>query len=282
MTKTCYLLAINLILMQSFAGQVNSPQNQNSLINAVKSNDVDSFSALYTNNDVHQKDEFGKNALTYAAANGNEFMIKCILQAGGDINSRDYLNKTPLMYAVSKAGNLKIVELLLQAGANPAAIDNQHNSVLMYAVLYGDLSIVEMLLKKNHNMNLVNSAGLNVLNLAITQNADLQIIEALLKNGCDTESRAAIGGYTSLMHAVYCGRDDVVKELILNGADQNAKDFSGMNARQLAESLGRTQCVREFKMAKLYKYLRIAKYSVVASVVLTGAVVCLQLLPRQI
>ena len=47
MTKTCYLLAINLILMQSFAGQVKSPHNQNSLINAVKSNDVDLFSALY-------------------------------------------------------------------------------------------------------------------------------------------------------------------------------------------------------------------------------------------
>jgi ankyrin repeat protein len=274
MTSNYSLIATSLILMQCFAGQLSPLQNNNSLINAVKSNDLELFSALLNKNDVHQKDEFGKTALAYAAANGNEYMINCILQAGADINARDNLNKTPLMYAVSKAGNLKIVELLLEAGANPSVIDIQHNSVLMYAVLYADLAIVKLLLKKNHNMNLVNHAGLNILNLAITQNAGYEVIKALIDYGCDTESRAFIGGYTSLMHAVYCGRDDVVKELLLNGADQNATDFSGMNARQLAESLGRTQCVRAFKMAKLYKYLRIAKYCTLASVVLTGAVVC--------
>jgi ankyrin repeat protein len=276
MTINYSLIAISLIFMQNFAGQLSPLQNNNSLINAVKANDLDSFSALLNKNDVHQKDEFGKTALAYAAANGNEYMINCILQAGADINARDYLNKTPLMYAVSKAGNFKIVELLLKAGANPSAIDNQHNSVLMYAVLYGDLAIIQILLKKNHNINTVNSSGLNVLNLAITQNAGHEVIKALIKYGCDTESRATIGGYTSLMHAVYCGRDDVVKELLLNGANQNALDLSGMTARQLAESLGRTQCVRAFKMAKFYKYLRIAKYSVVTSVVLTGAIVCLK------
>lgn len=268
------LLAICSIFIQNFAGEVNPLQNQSSLINAVKSNDLESFSALCNKNDVHQIDEYGKTALAYAAANGNEYMINCILQAGADINARDNLNKTPLMYAVSRAGNLKIVELLLEAGANPSVIDIKNNSVLMYAVLYGDLPIVKMLLKKNHNMNLVNHVGLNVLNLAITQNAEFQVIEALLKHGCDTESRATIRGYTSLMHAVYCGRDDIVKELLLYGADQNAIDLSGMNARQLAESLGRTQCVRAFKMAKLFKYLRIAKYCTLASVVLTGAIVC--------
>lgn len=282
MRSTYFLIAISLIFMQNFAGQVNPLENKNSLINAVKSNDLELFSALLNKNDVHQIDEFGKTALAYAAANGNEYMINCILQAGADINARDNLNKTPLMYAVSKAGNIKIVELLLEAGANPSVIDTQHNSVLMYAVLYGDLDIVKLLLKKNHNINTVNSAGLNLLNLAITQNAGYEVIKALIDYGCDTESRATIGGYTSLMHAVYCGRNDVVKELLLNGADQNAIDFSGMNARQIAESLGRTQCIRAFKMANFYKYLRIAKYSAVASVVLTGAVVCLQLLPRQI
>jgi ankyrin repeat protein len=274
MAIPCSLIAISLIFMQSFAGQLNPVQNQNSLINAVKSNDLELFSALLNKNDVHQKDEFGKTALAYAAANGNEYMINCILQAGADINARDNLNKTSLMYAVSKAGNIKIVELLLEAGANPSVIDTQHNSVLMYAVLYGDLDIVKLLLNKNHNMNLVNSAGLNVLNLAITQNAEFQVIKDLIMYGCDTESRAAIGGYTSLMHAVYCGRDDVVKELLLNGADQNALDLGGMTARQLAESLGRTQCVRAFKMAKLFKYLRVAKYCTLASVAVWGVVVC--------
>ena len=256
-----FLLIISTIFFSNSSGQIDQIKHKNNLIQAVKSNDLELFSKLLSEkSDVHQIDDQGKSALAYAVSNSNEFMVRCLIQSGADINVRDKINKTPLMYAVSKSGNLKIVELLLQAGANPYGIDIHNNSVLMYAVLYSDLQIVDLLLKKNHNINTVNSTGYNVLNLAITNNADYKVIKALIKYGCDTESKSIIGGYTSLMHAVYCGRDDVVTELLLNGADHNAIDINGLTAQQIAVAFGRTKCVNAFRKAKIYKYLRIAKY----------------------
>lgn len=58
-----------------------------------------------------------------------------------------------------------------------------------------------------------------------------EIVEILLKNGVDANSRISKGKYTALMYASY-RRDsiEIVKLLIEYGADVNLKDYRGQTA----------------------------------------------------
>src|ERR1700741_4791845 len=80
------------------------------------------------NIDLNIQDKQGLNALYHAIINGNDEVVKALLDAcarGTEIcpwvNMRDKIQLTPLARAAIDE-NFEIVKLLLQAGANPTAI----------------------------------------------------------------------------------------------------------------------------------------------------------------
>ena len=75
---------------------------------------------------------------------GNEDMIKLLLEFGADVNGTNSEGVTPLMFACIK-GHLQIVRLLVESGALVFQSDRSDSCSLVYASKNGHLDVVEHL-----------------------------------------------------------------------------------------------------------------------------------------
>ncbi|XP_046329919.1 ankyrin repeat and KH domain-containing protein 1-like [Haliotis rufescens] len=91
-----------------------------------------------------------ENILHLACDGLNVEMVKYILTQNivDDINSREWLGKTPLMNAAERE-NKEAFDLLVQKGANLTLVDNHDNNILHFASKGGNLDIVEYILAQN-------------------------------------------------------------------------------------------------------------------------------------
>ncbi|XP_053593899.1 putative ankyrin repeat protein RF_0381 [Microplitis demolitor] len=175
-----------------------------------------------------------KNGYTFlhlAAESGNKEILSLLLCDGANVNSKAINSLTPLHLAAEKK-HLRIVELLLDYGA---FIDCTDTSALRYgstplhfAVENGYAKIVEFLVKKGANVN-VKPRGNDTLLFMAAKIGHLAIVQYFLKHGahingtCVDEGKT---GYTPLHIACKNNHKDVVEQLRSEGADSNliAKD----------------------------------------------------------
>lgn len=89
-----------------------------------------------------------------AVANGSYKLLKALLGAGADVNTKDTHGNTPLHLAVV-SGNVKVVSALLKAGADKSinTEDEDGKIPLHYAAANGSLKILKYLLKKGAGIN---------------------------------------------------------------------------------------------------------------------------------
>jgi hypothetical protein len=124
--------------------------------------------------DLDSKDSNGQTPLSWAAAKGNEAVVKLLLEKGADLESKDKkYGRTPLSWAAesghkavegtkleskSKHGQTslswaarkgyKAVVKLLEKGADLESKDNYGQTPLSYAAERGDEAVVKLLLEK--------------------------------------------------------------------------------------------------------------------------------------
>ena len=80
--------------------------------------------------------KYKSTALHLAAANSkNPEIIQTLINAGADVEQKNYLGETPLIMAVSMNENTKISTHLIKLGADVLATDYQGHTVYEYAVL---------------------------------------------------------------------------------------------------------------------------------------------------
>ncbi|KAJ5183447.1 hypothetical protein N7492_001063 [Penicillium capsulatum] len=72
--------------------------------------------------DLNVPDNAGNTPLQIASLNGEAPIVKFLLDAGCEINTKNIDKDTPLIDAVEN-GNVKVVKLLLEAGANPRTVN---------------------------------------------------------------------------------------------------------------------------------------------------------------
>ncbi|CEJ54271.1 hypothetical protein PMG11_00590 [Penicillium brasilianum] len=72
--------------------------------------------------DLNVPDNAGNTPLQVASLNGEEQIVKFLLDAGCEINTKNIDKDTPLIDAVEN-GNVDVVKLLLDAGANPRTVN---------------------------------------------------------------------------------------------------------------------------------------------------------------
>jgi ankyrin repeat protein len=104
------------------------------LITAVFENNVNIALCLVENGaqpDIVDQ-EFGLTALSWAIKQGDDQMVKKLVEADADTNAVDFLNQTPLIHAVEGRKN-KIVKFLLDEKANINYIDGTGRNALWYA-----------------------------------------------------------------------------------------------------------------------------------------------------
>jgi hypothetical protein len=90
-----------------------------------------------------------KSALMLLCARGSSDIksIKILLEAGANVNLKDKYGHTALMLAAISHANLDIFVLLLVAGADPMIKDERGRTALDMAKLEGNLKIVKFLEK---------------------------------------------------------------------------------------------------------------------------------------
>ncbi|XP_063770004.1 KN motif and ankyrin repeat domain-containing protein 1 [Pseudophryne corroboree] len=126
--------------------------------------------------------------------------------------------------------------------------DGNGNTALHYSVSHSNFEIVKLLLDADVcNVNHQNKAGYTPIMLAalaaVEATKDMQVVEELFSCG-DVNAKASQAGQTALMLAVSHGRIDMVKALLVCGADVNIQDDEGSTALMCASEHGHVEIVK--------------------------------------
>lgn len=197
-------------------------------VTAATSGNVENFKLIVdAGGDVNLKDFAGRTPLMLFLMMPSEKIdlldiIDYIASKGGDINVKDAENKTAITIAIDK-GRADIVKKLLEAGAD-ATVD-----ALTYAIKYAmDIYIIKAIVEKGADVNGKDTDGYSLLGTATLYNEGMtnEIVKFLVENGADVNTRSR--GVPIISMIAETEKVDLMEFLISKGADVNAKDDKGV------------------------------------------------------
>jgi ankyrin repeat protein len=157
---------------------------------------------------------------------------------------RDAAAKERVAEEKAKA-RLECIRLLVGAGANMEARDSIDRTPLLWAATMGNLALMDALLSgelgKKANIHAANKKGRNALHLAAESNHE-KMVELLLRRGANPNA-VSDGRWTALHNACQAGHVGVVKLLLAYGANVNAQLSNEVTALHWACLNGHTQVV---------------------------------------
>jgi ankyrin repeat protein len=184
--------------------------------------------------------EFEEMSFLTAVYEQNFSTIEEMVEAGVNVNAKDYYNISALMYAL-RGDSLNIIRYLLFKGADVNATDFYGTSVLMYAILGGKKDVALDILPHIKNINHQDQNGYTALFYA-AQEDDLILSEALLNVGADIHPKSNVGT-NALMHAAAFGSFYVADFLLFHGAEVNLQAKDGSTAMHLAAFYGNNEMI---------------------------------------
>lgn len=183
-------------------------------------------------------------SLLKAASIGDAFIVRALMDAGADVDTRDRNAQTPLMAAASKS-HMEVLEALLAAGAdvNAQRVDGQ--TALISAAFDGRAEVVHVLLSHDADPNLSTERGTTAL-IGAAYKGNTQIVQALLAAGADVDAKEK-DGQTALIGAAYKGHTEIVRILLASGADTSIAKDDGSTALTAALDAGNDKIVQLIK-----------------------------------
>lgn len=179
--------------------------------------------------------------LTTAALHHDHTLALALLQAGISVTYTDAEGRDALWYAAQQ-GNLALVKALMAAGALPSLSDKAGDTPLHVASQQGHVEAINALLAKGKGasttalLKQVNTKGSTALHLASAA-GQRRAVDALLTAGADIDQRDHAGN-TSLIVAVINHRYDVIKLLLQRGAGLDKRNNNKKTALDIADQLG--------------------------------------------
>lgn len=190
--------------------------------------------------DVNTVDSANRTPLHWAAERSNPKITELLLKKRADVNAKDRDGMTPLHMAISKGcgvvnDSIETVRVLLDRGADP----NAKTFVYNQSGDLGELLMATLGIDPQENGN-------TPLHFAVHGNPEF--VELLLEKGADVNVKSFVYGYgmTPLYSTIkYACRDHkrIAKMLIDNGADMDASGENGNVALHLAACSGNIEIV---------------------------------------
>ncbi|CAG8981960.1 hypothetical protein HYALB_00004822 [Hymenoscyphus albidus] len=188
--------------------------------------------------DVNFTDEEGFTALYTASGMGNYLAVESLLKMGADPNK--VFETWASLLAAASEGYIDSIRVLLEGGASPDIPTADSNMTpLSCAANKGYLDIYRLLLSKGAGINsplIVPPVLCDMLEnyIGIHHNStQLDVIKFLVENGADVNAKDS-DGMTALSNAVYLGNETVVQYLLENRADANIPDDLGRSTLYFA------------------------------------------------
>ncbi len=162
-------------------------------------------------------DKKGRRILDMAVASGSTESCRILLAAGADAKGK--------LWSALRSGNNELVDLVLTYGARVNEFDRLGGHPLSYALENKRYDIMELLLERGANPNLMRSEIESWLGAAI-RTGDRRLTDTLLANGACSDNQITADGHTLLGWAIARGWEEVALQLIDEGADVRAREPS--------------------------------------------------------
>ena len=214
------------------ASQIGDVEKLQNILKQIQAHEINT--ALETMA-MPMESSFCGTPVAFAAANGHMDVLRCLVENGGDINSRRLVRIysddhkcdkcTPLMIA-SEKGHINVVKFLIGQGAYTDLQNTEGETALHFVVrAKGDsVGISRRLIENGADVNARTHNKHTPLMLA-SSNDDINLVNFLLKNGANVNLEDD-QGRSALHYAVrdsYHDTCDVVRCLISAGANVNAR-----------------------------------------------------------
>jgi ankyrin repeat protein len=161
------------------------------------------------------------NALLDAVRAGDRPEAVRLIEQGADVNAADPLGTTPLMWA-ARYGDAVVVERLLRAGAKASAENVFGVTPMAEAALIGSEPVIRELLAAGVDADSPNPEGETALMLVV-RTGRIDAAEVLIDAGADVNAKERWAGQTALMWAAAQLQPQMVKLLLANGAEIDAR-----------------------------------------------------------
>src|SRR5215472_8241927 len=165
-----------------------------------------------------------------AIRENNLARLKSLTASGAGANSRDARGSTPLMHAAA-IGSLEAMKILLQAGADVNAKNGLDTTALIWGAL--DPAKVRILVEAGANVNARSRLGRTPLLVAASRPGSADAIRLLLSKGADSKV-ADVRGSKPLIEAARVDDIEMMRLLLNAPANINAGGFVGETALSLA------------------------------------------------
>jgi ankyrin repeat protein len=204
--------------------------------------------ALHQGAKVDARNSKGRTPLILAAQAGRLDIIKLLVASGADVNARTTTETggTVLGFAL-EGNNREAVEYLIAHGAEIELRSRNGMTPLFYAASTGQDDMIQLLLSKGANLNVMglsDSLGNYLTPLMIAGIHDHpETLKLLVAKGAKVDKRNNVGA-TALMEIAKRPQPGILKLLIERGADVNARSTHGQTALMYAASNGQLENIK--------------------------------------
>ena len=170
--------------------------------------------------------EMGTTPLIKSAAGGHEECVRMLLDRGADVTKENWYG--PALHCAAEAGAVTSINMLLSKNVDVNKRDHDGRTALFCATLSGHPNAIETLLSNGADVNAGGHIGETPLGLAINWQLSKEIVRMLLINGADTEVLLAHCGNTTVLHeACFVGSEGLARLLLEYKSNVDATDDKG-------------------------------------------------------
>lgn len=200
---------------------------------------------LFMSEILSAQEDFGQDPLYIATIKADTVAAKKALADGADINRQSDNGYTALMWASTYSNRApydKMAKFLIHAGADVNIPAKDGTTAILEAAESSE-EITKLLLNKGADINARKDDGRGIFTSVIfgilMGTVDLKFAEFILSKGGDVNEAASSGdveGWAAIHYAASNENGELIKFLIKNGADVNAKTADGKTPLSLAGS----------------------------------------------
>ena len=253
--KQIYLLIALAIFPIFLLANQEGKKDKISLHSAAFNGEIEIVKTLISNGArVYAIDNEGRTPLHIVAFNGDKKIAKILISKGANVNSQDKYGETPL-HSAAFNGEIEIVKTLISNGADVNVKNKEGKTPLHIALLslekVGNQK-TEVSISRSEIVKTLILNGANVMNIVVSTEhkinlltplhiaafyGDKELVKILISNGANVNAKDAYGSKTPLHNAAFNGDKKIVKTLISNGARVYAIDNEGRTPLHIALSL---------------------------------------------